>query len=140
MTEYVLDDGGRYEAGFKGTARDCVVRAVAIATGGDYKSIYNEINKTGKQVSGKVGSARTGVPIEAFYRYMKQAGFEFVPLPTTGSGRVNLNNYLPAQGSIVIDVAGHAVASVDGVLHDTFNTRASKYGKRIVRGYFRLKA
>jgi hypothetical protein len=140
MTNYIINDGGRYEAGFKGRTRDCVVRAVAIATGGDYKTIYNEVNKVGKEISGKVGSARTGVSIESFYRYMKQAGFQFVPLPTTGSGRVNLNNYVPAQGNIVIDVAGHAVASVDGVLHDTFDTRSSKYGKRLVRGYFTLKA
>ena len=37
------DDGGRAAAGFSGEAGDCVVRAIAIATGVDYGSVYDEM-------------------------------------------------------------------------------------------------
>ena len=36
------NDGGRSKAGFKGDARDCVVRSIAIATGLPYKKVYDD--------------------------------------------------------------------------------------------------
>ena len=46
--DFIKDDGGRKEAGFKGSTGDCVVRAIAIATGGDYKAIYDELHQAAK--------------------------------------------------------------------------------------------
>ena len=46
--KWVYNDGGREEAGFKGTTRDCVTRAIAIATEKPYKEIYDLINTFGK--------------------------------------------------------------------------------------------
>ena len=46
--EFVYDDGGRAEAGFKGITGDCVCRAISIATQKPYKEIYDLINKYGK--------------------------------------------------------------------------------------------
>lgn len=43
--EFVYNDGGRSEAGFKGTTGDCVCRAIAIATQRPYKEIYDLINE-----------------------------------------------------------------------------------------------
>ena len=37
------NDGGRVSAGFKGSAGDCVTRAIAILTGKPYKEIYSEL-------------------------------------------------------------------------------------------------
>jgi hypothetical protein len=45
----VIDDGGREAAGFKGSAGDCVCRAIAIASGVPYKEVYGVLadgNKT----------------------------------------------------------------------------------------------
>ena len=58
-------DGGRSKY-FKGKADDCVTRAIANATGKDYKEIYDDLNmfasgeRTGKRKK-KVSSARTGL-------------------------------------------------------------------------------
>lgn len=49
--EFVYNDGGRSEAGFKGTTGDCVCRAIAIATQRPYKEIYDLINEFGKVIS-----------------------------------------------------------------------------------------
>ena len=40
--KFIYDDGGRSKY-FKGNARDCVTRAIAIATGIDYKEVYDTI-------------------------------------------------------------------------------------------------
>ena len=43
--EWVYDDGGRKVSGYKGETRDCVTRAIAIATGMDYQIVYDTINE-----------------------------------------------------------------------------------------------
>lgn len=40
---WVYNDGGRADAGFKGEAGDCVTRAIAIAMDRPYKEVYNEL-------------------------------------------------------------------------------------------------
>jgi len=43
MPEFILDDGGRAAAGYRGKGRDCACRAVAIATGRPYATVYSEL-------------------------------------------------------------------------------------------------
>jgi len=137
MTEYIKDDGGRANAGYKGYVGDCVVRAICIATGSDYKTTYLQMNAIGREFTRKPSCARTGVTSEVWYAYMKRIGWQFVPLPTTGSRRTNLKNLVLPEGNIVIHVKGHAIASVDGVLRDVFNPLTTKHARRLVQGYFR---
>lgn len=40
---YSFHDGGRKDAGYKGSAGDCVTRAIAIATGEGYRAVYKEL-------------------------------------------------------------------------------------------------
>ena len=61
---WVYDDGGRAEAGYKGSAGDCVCRAIAIATQRPYKEVYDLINALAKaERKSKLAksSARNGV-------------------------------------------------------------------------------
>jgi hypothetical protein len=44
VSAWVYDDGGRAVAGFKGTAEDCVTRAIAIATAMDYRTVYKMVD------------------------------------------------------------------------------------------------
>lgn len=63
---HVYNDGGRAAAGRRGNARDCVTRAISIATGMDYSQAYELVNDTAtserrsKRRCGK-SAARTGV-------------------------------------------------------------------------------
>ena len=41
--QFQYDDGGRKLAGYKGSADDCVCRAIAIATGLPYKQVYDRL-------------------------------------------------------------------------------------------------
>lgn len=138
MIEFVEDDGGRAAAGYKGEAGDCAVRAIAIATGGDYQMIYDSLNAFAKQHErrGKKGSSsRTGVYSPTMRRYMEQLGWEWVPTMFIGTGcRVHLReDELPA-GRIVVNLSKHYAAVIDRVLHDTH--RCDRDGTRCVYGYW----
>ena len=79
--QFQYNDGGRAEAGFKGTTGDCVCRAIAIATERPYREIYDLINefakseRTGKRKTGK-SNARTGVYKGTIMKVMKHLGWK----------------------------------------------------------------
>ncbi|MGA2097291.1 MAG: hypothetical protein ABSH39_13390 [Candidatus Acidiferrum sp.] len=135
-----FDDGGRAEAGYRGAAGDCVVRAIAIATGRPYQEIYERVNgaalheRTGKRKRG-ISNARTGVYRTSIKRVMKSLGWVWTPTMQIGSGcTVHLRaDELPA-GRLVVSVSKHLTAVIDGVIHDTHD--CSRRGTRCVYGYW----
>lgn len=139
----IWDDGGRAAAGFKGIARDCVCRSIAIATERPYREIYCLINTmaTAERMSrrrAKSGrsSARKGVYHPTTRRIMAALGWTWVPTMKVGSpGRVHLaEGELPAEGRLVVQVSRHVTAVVDGVIRDNHNP--TRGGTRLVYGYF----
>lgn len=132
---FIRDDGGRAAAGFKGTAGDCVARAVAIASGQDYAGVYKALaagmgaqrktTRTGKQPK----SARSGIYTKRkwFKDYMAALGFRWVPTMAIGTGcTVHLTADELPMGRIVVAVSGHYTAMIDGIIHDTYDPRRSK--------------
>lgn len=142
--EFIYDDGGRAAAGFKGAAGDCVCRAISIATQKPYKEVYDLINQYGKaERLGKRqksrSSARSGVYPKTIRKIMADLGWTWVPTMKIGQGcKVHLNeNELP-MGRLVVSVAGHETAVIDGVIHDTFDPNdrpvyVDGYGNEIPR-------
>lgn len=137
---YVYDDGGRHEAGFKGSAGDCVCRAFAIASGRSYREVYDLIGelsageRTGSRKRG-TSSARNGVYKATQHKLAETLGARWVSTMSIGSGcKVHLRaDELPA-GRIVASVTKHACAVIDGVIHDTHD--CSRAGTRCVYGYW----
>ena len=139
---YQFNDGGREAAGFKGDAGDCVVRAVAIAAGLDYKTVYqdmariNQHSRVRNNASGRK-SSRNGVNTrcKGFSDYMTALGWKWTPTMQIGSGcKVHLRaDELPA-GRIICAVSKHYTTMVDGVIHDTHDP--SRGGTRCVYGYW----
>ena len=150
--EWIFNDGGRTDAGYKGTAGDCVCRAIAIATERPYKEIYELINevakceRTGRKKRGK-SSARNGVYTKTIRKVMERLGWTWVPTMKIGQGcRVHLTaDDLPA-GRLVVSISGHEVAVIDGVINDTYNSSIKQYydtdgnlitnDRRCVYGYY----
>ena len=60
--KFQFNDGGRIAAGYKGSAGDCVVRSVAIATGLPYQKIYDLVNKLSARERRASGSAGQAMP------------------------------------------------------------------------------
>lgn len=133
-------DGGRKDAGYKGTAGDCFVRAVAIVMERPYKEIYDEVNmlskreKITKRKKSK-SSARDGVYKATAKRYLFQHGFKWIPTMFIGSGcKVHLRADELPMGRLIVTVSKHYCAVIDGVIRDTHNP--SRGGKRCVYGYY----
>jgi hypothetical protein len=144
---WVPDDGGREAAGFKGSAGDCVARAIAIATVQRYRDVYKALAQLNaeapltrrQRAAGKVRarSARNGVDRRAIHRYMEDVcGWAWHPTMAIGSGcRVHLaDGEIPATGRFVVQVSKHVTAVIDGVLYDTHDP--CRDGTRCVYGYW----
>lgn len=139
---FVYDDGGRAAAGFKGDTRDCVTRAIAIATERPYQEIYDLINEVAKSERRKErtgpkrrSSARTGVYRATINKVMDSLGWSRVPTMTIGGGcTVHLKADELPRGRLVVQVSKHLVAVIDGVIHDTHNP--ARDGTRCVFGYW----
>lgn len=69
-SDFIWHDGGRASAGFVGSAGDCVVRAISIATGQSYRSTYEDLGELSK------ASARDGVSMEFVGRYLSNLGWQ----------------------------------------------------------------
>ncbi len=127
--EYQYNDGGRADAGFKGETGDCVVRAIAIAAGLEYKDVYRAITK----ISGE--SPRSGVHRRYVNRFLESVGFVWKPTMGIGTGcTVHLCAGELPRGRLVVRVSKHVVAVVDGVVHDNHDSRRD--GTRCVYGYW----
>lgn len=144
LTPFIVDDGGRSAAGFKGRTGDCVCRAASIASGRPYAEIYTLIDALGSEErvtkrrrTKAKSSARKGVYKSTTKRVMKALGFKWTPTMTIGSGcKVHLRADELPPGRIVCSVSKHLVAVIDGVIHDTHDP--SRDGTRCVYGYWSL--
>ena len=46
--KFIQTDGGRADAGYKGSTGDCVTRAIAVANEMDYQEVYDGLFQTAK--------------------------------------------------------------------------------------------
>ena len=132
MIGYSHDDGGRAAAGFKGSAGDCVVRAIAILTREPYPHIYRRMASAMKQA----GYSASGDG----YRQKPRAGarptiscrkVQNLVKVSYGLRRVNLGRgprptYTEAwvlHGNCLVGTTKHISAIIDKTLRDTFDSR-----------------
>lgn len=129
---WVYDDGGRRDAGFRGDTGDCVIRAVAIATGQPYAEVYRDLSalqraqRTMKRSLKGARSVRNGTYTKRkwFKDYMAGLGWRFVPTMEIGVGcRVHLHDGELPDGRLIVSLSRHYVAVIDQVIRDTFDPR-----------------
>ncbi len=130
--EYVYADGGREAAGYTGSAGDCVVRAIAIATEADYATVYDAL----KLAMGKGASPRNGVPRKFYDAYLHGIGWKWTATMKVGQGcTIHLRSDELPSGRLIARLTRHLAAVVDGVVHDTHD--CSRNGTRCVYGYWK---
>lgn len=140
--QITITDGGRRAAGYKGEARDCVTRAVAIATSKPYQEIYDMVQSTQRtERRPKNGSGPSsprpwsGVRKDTTKRLMASLGWHWTPTMGIGTGcRVHLRDGELPMGRLVVSVSKHLVAVIDGVVHDSNDP--TRGGTRCVYGYW----
>jgi hypothetical protein len=138
MTNFIRNDGGRAASGYKGTARDCVVRAIAIATERPYDEVYDslfELNRSRNKNPAKCSPRNAGTHRKTIHAYMDSIGWKWTPTMKIGQGcKVHLRaDELPA-GRLIVSLSHHLCAVIDGVIHDTHE--CSRDGTRCVYGYW----
>lgn len=144
---FVFNDGGRAAAGYLGNAGDCVVRAIAIATGLPYQQVYEDLgnanagyaqarnDRLAKRLHTKGSSPRNGNHRKVFHDYILSHGFTWVPTMQIGQGcQVHLRESELPKGVLIVKVSKHLSAIVNGVIQDTHNP--SRGGTRCVYGYY----
>lgn len=147
MTHFINNDGGRADAGFKGDAGDCVVRAIAIATGQPYMKVYEDLNRfnethmlsrrgrVAKILEKRGTTPRNGNFREVYELYLGTLGWVFTPTMSIGSGcKVHLKADELPKGRLICRISKHLCAVIDGVIHDTYD--CSREGTRCVYGYY----
>ena len=156
MNVWQLNDGGRELAGYKGLTGDCVARSIAIASGRDYQTVYDELTEATKvyaethnnrvakwlredKAKGKAYTPRDGVYKEVYQPYLENLGWKWVPTMFIGQGtKVHLKADELPDGNLIVNVSKHTTAVIDGVIQDTYDP--SREGTRAVYGYFKKTA
>ena len=136
---FIYNDGGRAEAGYKGKVDDCTVRAIAIVTEQSYQEVYSKLYELNRQSKQKLASPRDGnTKLSTTKSYLESLGWYWTPTMLFGKGcKVHLKpDELPA-GRLVVRLSKHLCAVIDGVLNDTYD--CTREESRCVYGYFSKK-
>ncbi len=137
---FVLHDGGRAAAGYKGTTGDCVTRSIAIVTGRPYQEVYDALNELGRNEriskrKKKRSNSRTGVYRKSYQRYLESLGWQWTPTMAIGSGcTVHLRADELPKGRLLVKSLGASYRCHRRRL--ARHPRCSRRGTRCVYGYF----
>lgn len=132
VMQWKFNDGGSG----KSNQRDCVVRAIAIATGQPYAEVFSQINHLADEVYFDGSDASHGVHKRLYKDYLTSLGWTWTPTMQIGSGcKVHLRDGELPMGRLIVSVSRHLVAVIDGVINDTGD--CSRCGTRCVYGYWR---
>lgn len=101
--EYVLDEPADFPTGLGGS---CVCRAVAIVTQRPFAEIWLELHERGASPDYSVQD-RVMLPYLTDLGFQRYPGCRWRDLPT---------------GRVLVNVPGHLLAMLGGVVHDTFNS------------------
>ncbi len=140
--EWKYATGGREKYFEKTDVNDCVCRAISLATGKDYKDVYDLINSYAKQeideneIMNTYSSARNGVSKKLTHKILTDLGFKWTPTMIFGKGcKTHLReNELP-KGTLIVSLSKHVACVKNGTLYDTYD--CSREGNRCVYGYYK---
>jgi hypothetical protein len=138
--EVIITDGGKK---IGGKSKDCVCRAISIATGIDYQKVYDDLILFSKKERPRKGKKRShpnsGILKPTIKKYISSLGWIWIPTMKIGSGcKVHLKKEELPAGRLIVSVSRHLVAVIDGVIYD--NHDPSRNGSRCVYGYWCKKS
>ncbi len=117
--KWIWHDGGRAGAGFVGSTGDCVVRAITIATGKEYREVYETVHSTTGE------SPRQGASTLFCEKFLGDLGFECVkcdsPTKLKFMGDLRGNVVLLFSPDENSRKRGHLCTMIDGTIYDTWD-------------------
>ena len=110
--------------------KDCVVRAISIATKQDYMEVLKHFTILMDK------PAYRGVPRKIYDLYLKNLGWVWTPTMFIGSGcKVHMKKKELPKGTLIVRTSKHLTCVIDHVINDTYDP--SRDGNRCVYGYWR---
>ena len=136
--DFVVDDGGRKAAGYKGNASDCVLRSLSIALGEDYEDLRRELmeetknfantsrSRKAKRQKKEGSSVFKGVYREIYSVILKRRGWIRTGMSKIGSSkRYYLTKSDVPPVPVILHTRRHLTTSIDHTIRDTWDTRMS---------------
>ena len=120
MIKFIKNDGGRAAAGYRGRARDCVARAIAILTGNEYEVVYGIVALINRENGGK-RSARNAVSKTVTRQSLME--FDLIKVPLGAGVKPTFTEAYEQYGNCIVTTNRHVCAIVDGALQDTQDIR-----------------
>ena len=117
--KWIYNDGGRSYYYKAQNVRDCVCRAIAIASDKDYKVVYNTLKIFNNGVS-----PRNGMYEVVYAKLLKAWGWKCVPCKN-----VHLKEDELPDGIIICKIDRHLVAVKDKIAYDTWDSTKVRKGK-----------
>lgn len=116
----------------KDTYGDCVIRALTKVTGKSWLEVFDELLPHARELQCMPNSK------PAYETYLLNNGFEYVGVSNKkGTKRPTVESFTKAhkEGTYILRVANHIVASIDGVYYDTWDCGSkSMYGYWVKKG------
>lgn len=125
--KFQFNDGGREQAGLEPTHGACAIRAIAIATGLSYTTVWDTLYAICKEKN--PNHTGTSVDEDALNVYMQQLGWQWQELNLS----LTLDK-LPNEGTFIVMIPGHLATVINGVFHDTLDK--TNQGKAKLYGYY----
>lgn len=151
---FKYNDGGRLAAGYRGYTRDCVCRAIVIASRRPYEEVYDRlaqgmadqrVSKRHPRKSPRSASNGVTTTRQWFKDYMKELGFTWIPTMFIGRGcTVHLHEGELPNGRLVVALSRHYTAVINQSIHDLYDPRRNtiredgSVSRRCVYGYWKL--
>lgn len=109
---------------------DCVIRAIAVATGRPWVDVYDDLYWVGRERFDMMNSN------EAWGWYLYDLGFEPFVLPEACPECVTVREFARRfhDGAYIVGTGSHAVAVVDGNYYDTWDS-----GNQIPAYFFKVR-
>jgi cellobiose-specific phosphotransferase system component IIA len=135
---FIYNDGGRADAGYKGSTGDCVVRAIAIAEQRDYEEVRRELmeynrnyantsrSRIAKKIQKRGATTRRGNWKRVYEKLLDNNGWtKHAKIRVGSTDRCYMLKSDIPSGRVLLKVRRHLVACVDHVINDTWDSRES---------------
>jgi len=116
----------------KDATSDCVVRAIAHATGQDYKETFQDLINLSWQTLENMNDEK------CYEEYLYRMGWEKHKPMRNGRNRKFKVNQFPKTGTYIILTTGHLTCVKDGILYDSWNcgkSSSNSYYTKTLFGY-----
>lgn len=125
---FSYNDGGK--PGHVKNNSDCSVRAVSIAIGISYPEAAKRLRQASRNGRAGNGAISKGVYKEDMSAVLKEFGWAWHKAPKFEGRKARY--YDMPSGSVIVSMAKHFSAVIDGTVHDVFDCR-----EKMVYGYWK---